>query len=79
MWQVVSDIGVLQVIAICKRRQRTARERWWQSCKYHLRHGDASGQRTSLGRPINAAVEVIGDRWSLLVLGVDLRGGAIPG
>src|SRR5437763_17021546 len=26
MWQVVSGIGVLQVIAICKRRHRTARE-----------------------------------------------------
>jgi hypothetical protein len=43
MWQVVSGIGVLQVIAICKRRHRTAREMWWQSCKHHLRHRDASG------------------------------------
>src|SRR5205085_5385885 len=31
MWQVVSGIGVLLVIAICKRRHRTARERWWQA------------------------------------------------
>src|SRR5271170_6096362 len=51
MWQLVSGIGVLQVIAICKRRHRTAREMWWQSCKHHLRHRDASGQRTSLGLP----------------------------
>jgi hypothetical protein len=28
MWQVVSGIGVLQVIAGCKRQHRTARERW---------------------------------------------------
>jgi hypothetical protein len=51
MWQLVSGIGVLQVIAICKHRHRTAREMWWQSGKYHQRHRDASGQRTSLGLP----------------------------
>src|SRR5277367_368729 len=68
MWQVVSGIGVLQVIAICKRRHRTAREMWWQNCKHHLRHRDTSGQRTPLGYSINAAVEVIGDHRSLLVL-----------
>jgi hypothetical protein len=75
MWQLVSGIGVLQVIAICKRRHRTAREMWRQSCKYHLRHRDASGQRTSLGLPDQRGSG--GDRRPLvkLILGVDLRGG----
>jgi DNA-binding HxlR family transcriptional regulator len=74
MWQVVSGIGLLQVIAICRRRHRTARERWWQAAStiYVIATRPASEPRS--GCAINATVEVIGDHWSLLVLAVDLRG-----
>ncbi|WP_328592494.1 winged helix-turn-helix transcriptional regulator [Saccharopolyspora elongata] len=36
--------------------------------KCYIRHGEEEIRPTALGCAINAAVEVIGDRWSLLVL-----------
>ena len=64
MWQVVSDTMSPQVSAIARGRPDDSRQ-WQTASAYPACDAEAS---QPLGLRDHAAVEVIGERWSLLVL-----------